>query len=713
MPHYKPGIPKQYMKNLLVLLLSLALFMGSRAQHQVKFMLTDRTCLPHDSIFVTGTFSNWDSTHNLKYLLKPAGLQKWSLTLGLPAGGMAYKFTRGNWHTVEKYANGAEVSDRNVSLTRDTVFVDTVFAWRDQLISDKWCGLASNVSDTGKVAMLASLATSYSFYPEFYNADSGLYYAQTALQLQQQLIKAPEYQTWIKEGLAPRVIGLQTILATLLHSMGNHSKSLSLRFENLKLAEQLENPFQAFETMRAIVDDYQAMRDYESMLRYGKRMYSNLAHYPKKYVGTQEFYFSRFMSLNVLATAYYHLGAIDSALVYAKMLQSYLKERSTDVFATTLVHLLLGDIYAKKETEYNTALAYYRLVPPDAYKMFALQRVAKAHAGMAGVFQKQGRLDSALHYARRAVQFYMDNRTEVQAWGENSDVFLANLTPMLADLYKENQQLDSAYKYLQLSISLKDRLYNDNKVRQFQLLGFNEENRKKELELEKKTAEEKLKTNIKLTVLVASLLSILVVAFILYRNNQQKQKANKVLEDTLADLKSTQAQLIQSEKMASLGELTAGIAHEIQNPLNFVNNFSEINQELIEELKALQLNRPRDLNNEHAILNDLHDNEQKINFHGKRADEIVKGMLQHSRTSNGHKEATDINKLADEYLRLAYHGLRAKDKSFNATINTNYDESIPRINIIPQDIGRVILNLLNNAFYAVNEKEEPPTPKGE
>src|SRR5688572_3708481 len=138
MSHYKPLLPNYHMKNLLVLLLSLALFMGSRAQHQVKFMLTDRTCLPHDSIFVTGTFSNWDSTQNLKYLLKPEGLKRWSLTLSLPAGGIAYKFTRGNWHTVEKYANGAEVSDRNVFLTRDTVFVDTVFAWRDQLISDKW-----------------------------------------------------------------------------------------------------------------------------------------------------------------------------------------------------------------------------------------------------------------------------------------------------------------------------------------------------------------------------------------------------------------------------------------------------------------------------------------------------------------------------------------------------------------------------------------------
>ena len=178
----------------------------------------------------------------------------------------------------------------------------------------------------------------------------------------------------------------------------------------------------------------------------------------------------------------------------------------------------------------------------------------------------------------------------------------------------------------------------------------------------------------------------------------------ETLQNTLNELKVTQQQLIQSEKMASLGELTAGIAHEIQNPLNFVNNFSEINTELIEEMKIeLTAGNNKDAI---AIADDIAENEQKINHHGKRADAIVKGMLQHSRTSSGVKEPTNINALADEYLRLAYHGLRAKDKSFNATMKTDYDESIGNINIIPQDIGRVILNLITNAFYAVTEKKK-------
>jgi two-component system, NtrC family, sensor kinase len=180
-------------------------------------------------------------------------------------------------------------------------------------------------------------------------------------------------------------------------------------------------------------------------------------------------------------------------------------------------------------------------------------------------------------------------------------------------------------------------------------------------------------------------------------NNQKNE-----LQKTLDELTITQAQLIQSEKMASLGELTAGIAHEIQNPLNFVNNFSEVSAELISELnEELEKGNTAEVK---ILAKDLISNLQKINHHGKRAADIVKGMLQHSRTSTGQKEATDINALCDEYLRLAYHGLRAKDKSFNAKFDTHFDESVGKLNIIPQDMGRVILNLINNAFYAVNEK---------
>lgn len=189
---------------------------------------------------------------------------------------------------------------------------------------------------------------------------------------------------------------------------------------------------------------------------------------------------------------------------------------------------------------------------------------------------------------------------------------------------------------------------------------------------------------------------------------EQKRKAieetNAALTQSLQELKAAQAQLIQSEKMASLGELTAGIAHEIQNPLNFVNNFSEVNIELSDEI--LEAVDKGDLREIMQLASDIKSNQEKIREHGKRADGIVKGMLQHSRTSSGDKEPTDINALADEYLRLAYHGIRAKDILFNSKLVTSFDESIGKVNIIPQDIGRVILNLITNAFYAVAEKKK-------
>ncbi len=202
--------------------------------------------------------------------------------------------------------------------------------------------------------------------------------------------------------------------------------------------------------------------------------------------------------------------------------------------------------------------------------------------------------------------------------------------------------------------------------------------------------------------LVKALAEAFAIAYARYEDFTKLEKAKESIETTLTDLKATQNQLVQSEKMASLGELTAGIAHEIQNPLNFVNNFSEVSVELIEEMHE-ELEKG-DLKEAMAIAEDVKQNLDKITHHGKRADGIVKGMLQHSRSSNGVKEPTDINVLADEYLRLAYHGLRAKEKSFNATMKTDYDDSLEKVNVIPQDIGRVILNLITNAFYAVNLK---------
>jgi signal transduction histidine kinase len=237
-------------------------------------------------------------------------------------------------------------------------------------------------------------------------------------------------------------------------------------------------------------------------------------------------------------------------------------------------------------------------------------------------------------------------------------------------------------------------------TQQLQVMAFEEEQRKLELEQTRKEAQVRLK----IYFLIAGLLLVSIFGLLMFRNNRQKHKINTKLENTLANLQATQKQLVQSEKMASLGELTAGIAHEIQNPLNFVNNFSEVSTELVDEMKSeIKKGNYDEVN---VIADDVKQNLEKINHHGTRAADIVKGMLQHSRSSSGVKEPTDINALADEYLRLAYHGLRAKDIDFNATMKTDFDKSIGKIKIIPQDIGRVILNLITNAFYAVNEKSK-------
>lgn len=220
---------------------------------------------------------------------------------------------------------------------------------------------------------------------------------------------------------------------------------------------------------------------------------------------------------------------------------------------------------------------------------------------------------------------------------------------------------------------------------------------RKALEKERKINEEKEK-EIQFTEKVKAQLEVQV-----QERTAALTKQTEELQHALRELEATQTQLIHSEKMASLGELTAGIAHEIQNPLNFVNNFAEINKELLIELKE-EIDKGNNAEAK-AIADDLIGNQEKINHHGKRADSIVKGMLQHSRSSTGQKELTDINALCDECLRLSYHGLRAKDKTFNAAFETKFDEQLEKVNVVPQEIGRVILNLCNNAFYACTAKK--------
>jgi signal transduction histidine kinase len=321
-------------------------------------------------------------------------------------------------------------------------------------------------------------------------------------------------------------------------------------------------------------------------------------------------------------------------------------------------------------------------------------------------YLKNNMPDSAIYYAKRGY----DHAKQI-----GTVAVMRNNAEVLAKAYAYKKDFANAYSYQLLYNNHRDSVMNTEIRNKSAVVQYNADLEKKQAQITALHQEKKLQQNFLYSAL-AVLLLIIITAFILGRSNRQKQKANKLLtkqkleiEDqrdqtnkALEHLQQTQAQLIQAEKMASLGELTAGIAHEIQNPLNFVNNFSEVSVELIKEMvDEVEKGNTGEVK---AIADDLVQNLEKINHHGKRADAIVKGMLQHSRSSSGVKEPTDINVLADEYLRLAYHGLRAKDKSFNATMKTDFDESIGKINIIPQDMGRVILNLITNAFYVVNEK---------
>jgi len=400
---------------------------------------------------------------------------------------------------------------------------------------------------------------------------------------------------------------------------------------------------------------------------------------------------------------YLNLKKIDSALLsiqrsYNEVMQSGYKRYLGSVL------LNMGRTYAAMG---NISLAndYYRQSLAASAGQGYFRGVVASNLLLADYYAGIGKKDSAFAYIK-------DGLSAAQ-YMNAPDLLLRSYTA-LTNYYQSINNNDSIVRYQALMIKIKDSLFNDKQAQQFQNIDFDEQQRHQQIEAAKKEYRAKWR----MYSLLAGLLVILFIALLLWRNSRHRKKANLLLlkqkaelESTLLSLRETQKQLFQSEKMASLGELTAGIAHEIQNPLNFVNNFSDINSELIEELKQERNKRQGtgSEESENAIINNIQANEEKINYHGKRADAIVKGMLQHSRTSSGQKELVDINALCDEYLRLAYHGLRAKDKSFNAKLETNFDNSIGKINIVPQETGRVILNLINNAFYAVNEKGKLPS----
>jgi two-component system NtrC family sensor kinase len=377
-----------------------------------------------------------------------------------------------------------------------------------------------------------------------------------------------------------------------------------------------------------------------------------------------------------LGRGYEVLNRLDSAIYYADILARFVDRYgslSPDLAQNS--NTLMGSI-AVRQKDYPKAIGYYRL--------------SSDKLGLANVYRLLNRPDSVIYYSSAAL-----TDGEVQ---KNFNI-IQIAARLLATTYEKSDPAKANY-YLNLYTDAKDSLYNNAKLKQLEEVKLGEQ--KSRFDIEKN--EIAVRNRLILFSLFSLLALLSIFLFMLWRNNRFKQKANTELNTAYKNLQSTQAQLIQSEKMASLGELTAGIAHEIQNPLNFVNNFSEVSEEMIVEAESSRQEAGENSSVVTELLTDIKQNLAKINHHGKRADAIVKGMLQHSRSTTGNRELTNVNELVDEYVKLAFHAFRGKDNTFDVKLQTDFDPAVGAIELAPQEIGRVLLNVLNNAFYAVNER---------
>jgi len=544
-----------------------------------------------------------------------------------------------------------------------------------------------------------------SYYLET-NRDSGLHYAE------QRLVVAKRNGQWFEEAMALIAKAHELIY------LNQYPEALLCLQQAFKMADDPENRgkrtwhttnklpywkqrgevladshFGMGELLQSTGDNAQAIVQYKAFGRYAESAGNKFE------IGVSN------INLASIAAA---TGKGDSAILLAKKAAVNFKQ-SGKINMLGYTYVVLGYNYFYQKHDLKRALEYFHLAADADLKAGNLASLTGDYDAIITYYLSLKQADSSLYYAKKDQQLLHSARNGI-----------GNAYNELYKSYELKHQTDSAYKYQGFALAAKDSsdAVTTKNLVDFQKLSFKNQLRLQALEKER----EQTQTRIRTYALSSAIGVFMMLAIIFWRNNRQKQKANYLLSEqkeematqrdnlrqALDELKNTQTQLVQREKMASLGELTAGIAHEIQNPLNFVNNFSEVNAELLQELKA-ESEKPkaeRDEQLEIELINDLIQNEEKISHHGKRADSIVKGMLEHSRSHSGQKEPTDLNAMADEFMRLSYHGLRAKDKSFNSELITHFDPQLPKVNVSQQDMGRVMLNLFNNAFYAVNQKKK-------
>ncbi len=542
--------------------------------------------------------------------------------------------------------------------------------------------------------------SAYSMLGGFYDdisADSGLYYCKKGIAIAEKL------------NLQLNKAMMMAFLAWPLIKTGNYPEALKVISRGLEIAEDPSNVKNTGNLQKGQTPQMYRLRVVGLLYAALEYLYLYVGNYEKQIAIAHEAikcFESASDTLNLagiypdIGDSYLRLNKLDSALFYQQKSLYYFSTLSfEDRKFEGSTYTSIGLIYEKMG---NTDLARenYQKAIRVSEQHDNPRHTGNACLQLANLYQSLNKSDSVFLFAKKALQAFAQGGYKKEA---------AIAYRMISDYYHDQNNTDSSFAYLRMATVLNDSLdkIEKTKLQEFQVAAFNQQ-----LELQQQEQERIENTGKLKTIAILALITVFgTIGFLLYRNNRQKQKANQTLqeknseiEQTLNELKTTQKQLIQSEKMASLGELTAGIAHEIQNPLNFVNNFSEVSAELVDEMNE-EISKGN-LADAKEIASDLKENLEKINHHGKRAGDIVKGMLQHSRKSEGKKELTDINALCDEYLRLSYQGLRAKDKSFNAEIKTDFDAALPKINVVPQDIGRVVLNLINNAFYAVDERKK-------